>query len=278
MQLGGEFVGELHIGTQGWNYDDWVGAFYPRGTRAADLLDVYMKAFDTVEVDSTFYAIPSEASVKSWINRAPDGFTYSLKLPQQITHELRLCDCREVLDQFCQRARELGEKLGSVLIQLPPDFSPRSRSAFESFIPLLPSDIRFAVEFRDRAWVTDPVVEQLLELLSEFNVALALMDSKWIARELSLALIDRPTAPFAYVRWMGPRVLTQFSHVQIDRDRELSQWADAFATLRQQVDVIYGYFNNHYQGHSPASANQFKRLIGEPVIEPESLIAQPSLF
>lgn len=271
-------MGEIHIGTQGWNYDDWVGSFYPRGSRTADLLDLYVKAFDTVEVDSTFYAIPSEASVKSWITRAPDGFTYSLKLPQQITHELRLRDSGEVLDRFCQRARELDAKLGCVLIQLPPDFSPRSWSALESFIPLLPSDIRFAVEFRDRAWVTEPVLGQLLELLSKFNVALALVDSKWIARESSLALISHPTAPFAYVRWMGARVLTQFSHLQIDRDHELGQWADALTTLRQHVGIIYGYFNNHYQGHSPGSANQFKRMLGQPVVEPESLNTQPSLF
>ncbi|MEO6725355.1 MAG: DUF72 domain-containing protein [Blastocatellia bacterium] len=271
-------MGEVHIGAQGWNYDDWIGAFYPRGTRTADSLDLYVKAFNTVEADSTFYAIPSEAAVKSWASRAPDGFTYSLKLPRQITHEQRLCDCAVVLEQFCQRARELGEKLGSVLIQLPPDFSPRSWDALESFMPLLPQDIRFAVEFRDQTWVAEPVVEQLLKLLSKYKVALALVDGKWIDRELSFALIDRPTAPFAYVRWMGLRVLTQFSHVQIDRDRELSQWAKAFATLRQQVEVIYGYFNNHYQGHSPASANQFKRLVGQSVIEPESLIVQPSLF
>jgi len=275
-------MGEVHIGAQGWNYDDWVGAFYPRGTRAADSLDLYVKAFDTVEADSTFYAIPSEATVKSWASRAPDGFTFSLKLPRQITHEQRLRDCAEVLEQFCQRARELGEKLGSVLVQLPPDFSPRSWAAFEKFIPLLPPDIRFSVEFRDRGWVTAPMADRVLGLLGEHKVALALVDSKWIARELSFQLVnllqDRPAAPFAYLRWMGLQELTEFSRVQINRDREFKEWADAVAIVRQRVEVVYGYFNNHYQGHSPASANQFKRLIGEPIVEPDSLIAQPSLF
>jgi len=275
-------VSEIRIGAQGWNYEDWIGPFYPRGTRAADLLDVYVKAFDTVEVDSSFYAIPSEASVKSWAGRAPEGFVYSLKLPRQITHEERLRDCGEVLEQFCQRARVLGEKLGPVLIQLPPDFSPRSWAAFEKFIPLLPGDIRFAVEFRDRAWVTEPVVGRVLPLLDGHKVALALVDSQWIARELSFRLIDRlqdrSPAPFAYVRWMGLRELTEFSRVQINRDRELNEWAKAFAALRRRVETIYGYFNNYYQGHSPASANQFKRLVGQPVVEPEALVAQPSLF
>jgi len=274
-------VSKIHIGAQGWNYGDWVGGFYPRATRASEFLDLYVKAFDTVEVDSTFYAIPSEASIKSWVSRAPNGFTYSLKLPQQITHEQRLHDCGEILESFCHRARGLGEKLGSVLVQLPPDFSPRSWSAFETFVPQLPPDIRFAVEFRDRAWVTSPVVDRVWELLSAHKVALALVDSKWIERELSFQLVDRldgSAAPFAYVRWMGPRVLTQFSRVQINRDRELGEWTNAFAILRERIEIIYGYFNNHYQGHSPASANQFKRLICQPVIEPESLVAQPSLF
>jgi uncharacterized protein YecE (DUF72 family) len=91
-------------------------------------------------------------------------------------------------------------------------------------------------------------------------------------------LVGRPTAPFSYVRWLGPRVLTNFSRVQIDRDRELRLWAAAFARLRRQVPLIYGYFNNHFQGHSPASCNQFKRLIGQEVVEPEALVTQPSLF
>ncbi len=271
-------MNKIYIGAQGWNYEDWVGGFYPRGTKAAAFLDLYVKAFDTVEIDSSFYAIPSEASIQSWVNRAPAGFVYSLKMPQQITHEQRLQDSGEVLEQFCRRVRGLGEKLGAVLVQLPPDFSPRSWAALEKFIPLLPSDIRFAVEFRDRAWVNEPVLEKVLKLFAEYRVAVALADSKWIPRELSLPLAKRPTASFAYVRWMGPRELTDFSHVQIHRDREFKQWSEAFRAMAEQVEIIYGYFNNHYQGHSPGSANQFKKAIGQMTTEPEALISQPSLF
>ncbi len=271
-------MAEIHIGAQGWNYEDWVGAFYPRGSRSSEFLDLYVKAFDTVEIDSTFYAIPSEASIISWAKRVPDEFRFSLKLPQQITHENRLHNCDELLEQFCQRVRGLGNKLATVLIQLPPDFSPRSWLAFERFIPMLPSDICFAVEFRDRNWVSEPMVEKLLDLLAAHNVALALVDSKWIARDLSFRLIDRPTAKFSYLRWMGPRELTRFTHVQINRERELKEWAEAMTILRERVEVVYGYFNNHYQGHSPASCNQFKKLIGQAVVEPDALISQPSLF
>ena len=127
-------MSKIHLGAQGWNYEDWVGGFYPRGTKTTKFLDLYVKAFDTVEIDSSFYAIPSEASIQSWVNRAPEGFIYSLKLPQQITHERRLQDSGEILNQFCQRIRGLGEKLGSVLVQMPPDFSPRSWTAMETIV------------------------------------------------------------------------------------------------------------------------------------------------
>jgi uncharacterized protein YecE (DUF72 family) len=269
---------KIHVGAQGWNYDDWVGPFYPRGTRPGDYLDVYARAFDTVEIDSTFYAIPAENSITSWHKRAPAGFTYSLKLPQEITHVNRLRQSEDALARFCERVRPLNEKLALILIQLPPDFSPRSLAAVEKFLPLLQPDLRFAIEFRDPNWLSDETGEYVLDLLAAHRVALTLTDGKWVKREQMFRVVDRPTADFAYVRWMGPRELTVFSHVQINRDRELAAWAGAFQVLRQHVGQVFGYFNNHFQGHSPASCNQFKRLIGQPVVEPDELNAQPSLF
>jgi uncharacterized protein YecE (DUF72 family) len=271
-------MSEVRIGTQGWNYDDWVGSFYPRGTRSTEFLDLYSRLFDTVEIDSTFYAVPSESVISSWRARVPADFIFSLKVPQQITHKERLRNCAGQLEEFCDRARGLGEKLGALLIQLPPDFSPRSWEALETFILLLPSDIQFAVELRDPEWFSGPIFERLNALLSSLGVALALVDGNWIPRQISLELVDSPTAGFAYLRWMGPRVLTEFSHVQIDRGLELGQWAEGVEKLRKRVEMIYGYFNNYFQGHSPASSNQFKKLIGQPVIEPETLNRQPSLF
>src|SRR5919206_2526346 len=106
----------VQVGCQGWNYDDWVTppasaapVFYPRGTRAADMLGIYARAFETVEVDSTFYAVPTESAVQSWARKAPKDFTFSLKLPREITHEhsLRGAQARSVLEEFCARARRL---------------------------------------------------------------------------------------------------------------------------------------------------------------------------
>jgi uncharacterized protein YecE (DUF72 family) len=264
----------ISLGTQGWNYEGWIGSFYPRGSKTKDMLSLYSSIFDTVEIDSTFYAIPSENSVKGWMERTPASFSFSLKLPSEITHKNRLRDSQPILEQFIQRINLLGGKLGCVLIQLPPDFSPNEQAAFDRFIDLLPSHPRFAVEFRDANWLN----EQTINTLARKNVALTLTDSRWIHRTLSFRLIDNYPADFAYVRWLGPRDLTDFSHVQIDRSNELRQWGDAFAALQERVTQIYGYFNNHFQGHSPASCNIFKEMMGLPVIRPESLIKQPSLF
>jgi uncharacterized protein YecE (DUF72 family) len=274
-------MNKVHIGTQGWNYDDWVGGFYPAGTRASDYFQTYAEAFDTVEIDSTFYAVPSEAVIETWRKRAPQGFRYALKLPQEITHKRRLNDCAELLEHFCKRVRGLKAALGTVLIQCPPDLSPRVWRTFEKFMALLPIDMRFSVEFRDRAWLEKATGETTLELMREHGITLALIDSPWIPRELTFEWMQHPAvtnATFAYVRWMGTRELTVFSRIQIDRTRELLKWAEALQTLRQHVPLIDGYFNNHYQGHSPASATHMKRLLGLPVVEPAELIRQPALF
>src|ERR1051326_896335 len=105
---------EFFIGTQGWNYEDWIGPFYPRGSKTSELLSLYAKIFDTVEIDSTFYAIPSENLVKGWAERTPEHFSFSLKLPSEITHKNRLRDSQIILEQFIERISILGAKLGCV--------------------------------------------------------------------------------------------------------------------------------------------------------------------
>jgi uncharacterized protein YecE (DUF72 family) len=129
-------IGPPRVGTQGWNYDAWVGPFYPEGTRPVDFLRVYARAFDTVEVDSTFYAIPAPRTLRDWAERVPDEFQFALKMPQEITHESRLRNVAPALDQFFERARELGPKLGPVLVQLGPDFAPNELPALATFLPL----------------------------------------------------------------------------------------------------------------------------------------------
>jgi uncharacterized protein YecE (DUF72 family) len=260
---------EIHLGTQGWNYDAWVGPFYPVGTRPSEFLTVYARAFDSVEVDSTFYASPAEATIRSWAERTPKGFIFSLKLPQEITHEHRLRDLTGASDAFFDRVRELGDKLGPVLVQTGPDFQPGELPALVDFIGHAPKDLRIALEFRHRGWITDGV----LALLREHNIALALVDGRWIPRKLMLSLATRPTADFAYIRWMGPnRDLVDYTRVQV------GLWSDAIAELGEKVTQIYGYVANTFSGHAPATVRDLQYKVGQTPVDPDLLGEQMSLF
>jgi len=266
---------QLRIGTQGWNYDAWIGPFYPEGTRPADYLTVFARAFDTVEVDSTFYAVPPVKTVRGWYNRTPHDFAFALKMPQEITHERRLRNADDVADLFYDRARELGEKLGPVLIQLGPDFGPVELPAVARLLPTLPRDIRFSIEFRHRGWIQDGV----LALLAEHGVGLTLSDARWIPRKQMLALAARPTSDFLYVRWMGAnRDIVDYSRIQIDRRAELEQWAAVLFPLALKGVSVYGYVNNHFAGHSPQSARELQRALRLTPVDPSALGEQMSLF
>ena len=268
-------MARIRLGTQGWNYDAWVGPFYPSGTRPADYLTVYARAFDTVEVDSTFYAVPAAKTVRGWYDRTPAGFTFALKLPQEITHERRLRDADDVALQFYDRARELGEKLGPVLIQLGPDFGPVELPALAALLPKLPRDIRFAVEFRQRGWINDGV----LALLAEHDVALTLSDARWIPRKQMMQLAAQPTADFVYVRWMGPdRAIVDYSRIQVDRAQELELWSGVLWPLAVKGRAVFGYVNNHFAGHSPESARQLQLLLRQTPVDPARLGEQLTLF
>lgn len=267
--------GALHFGTQGWNYPAWVGPFYPAGTRPADFLRLFSRAFGVVEIDSTFYAIPPVSTVRSWASRVPEGFVFTAKLPQEITHERRFVDAVDVLRAFVDRMRELGAKLGPVLIQCGPDFAPHEGRPFAEFLAHLPDDVRFAVEFRQSAWIR----KRTLTLLRQHNVALALSDGRWIPRDWLLELCRLPTADFAYLRWMGPdRAITDYSHLQFDRSAELDAWAQMIPVLQGQVREVYGFVNNHFAGHAPASVRMLQQRLGVPIVDPASIGDQATLF
>ena len=241
------------------------------------MLEVYGRAFGTVEVDSTFYAIPPLSTFENWAKRTPPGFTFSLKLPQEITHERGLgSGSAELLEEFADRARALGEKLACVLIQLPPQFelTPETGRSLRQFLPRLPRDIRFSIEFRSASWLKRSV----LDFLAEQGVSPALVEGQWIAPEDNWQLAEQPGADFVYVRWMGARNLTRFDAVQRPQDENLSAWAKTISRLRERGARVYAYFSNFYEGHAPASANKLKRLLGQHAVEAADLEDQPSLF
>jgi uncharacterized protein YecE (DUF72 family) len=272
----------VHVGCQGWNYDDWVTGpgervFYPQGTRTSDMLEVYARAFGTVEVDSTFYAIPPTTTFEGWAKRTPPDFTFSLKLPREITHELGLgTGSVALIEEFCERARVLKESLACVLIQLPPQFDLNKENgrSLRAFLPRLPRDIRFSIEFRSRDWLK----ESVFHFLAEHNVTLALVEGQWLAPEDNRHLAEHPTADFIYIRWMGARNLTRFDIVQRPQDENLYEWTKIISRLASRVSHVYAYFSNFYEGHAPTSANKLKRLLGQSVVEAADLEDQPSLF
>ncbi len=258
-------IHNLHMGTSSWSSQDWVGSFYPPGTPPAGFLPEYAKHHDTVEVDSTFYRVPSTSMVKNWVKRTPPGFTFAVKVPRTITHEKVLMNCDDELKGFLGVIDLLGDKLGPVLFQFPYF----NRQAFPHadeflarlgpFLSKLPSGFKFVVEVRNKGWLS----ERLLGLLRKNKIALALLDHPWMPTITQLAVkLDPITAEFTYIRWLGDRKgieekTTHWNQVLVDREVEMEVWVPAIRRLLQRRLIVYGYFNNHYAGFAPGSISLF---------------------
>jgi len=242
------------------------------------MLGFYGRAFPTVEVDSTFYAIPAEPVVAGWRDQTPAGFVFALKVPQEITHEKRFVDVDQRLARFLNRVSPLQDRLGPLLIQLTPDFrsTESNRLVLRGFLESLPADFRWAVEFRQPQWLSPDIVD----LLRRRNVALALADGRWIKRGIMLDLAIEPTADFGYVRWSGQvrKGAPAEGRPAPDRAREIGVWVDALRSLGERVGTIYGYCGNHFQGHGPTSARQLQKQLGITPVEPMMLREQAELF
>ena len=162
-----------------------------------------------------------------------------------------------------------------MLVQLGPDFAPAELPALTGFLPLLPRDLRVAVEFRQRGWLTDGI----LALLEEHHVAVALADARFIPRSVVLKLAARPTSDFAYLRWMGPdREIVDYSRVQHDRSKEIETWLKAIPVIAARVRTVYGYVNNHFSGHAPENVRMLQRTLGQVAVDPAQLGDQLQLF
>jgi uncharacterized protein YecE (DUF72 family) len=257
--------GPLRIGASSWSAPSWEGVFYPKGTPSAEYLSHYAKEFDTVEVDSTFYRIPGDRMVDAWKGRTPDDFVFSAKVPQVVTHEKILKDCGEEMDAFLRVMGRLGGKLGPLLLQFRyfkkaefPDPGPFI-DRLARFLTKLPEDFRFAVEVRNKNFVTP----KLLDVLARRRVALALIDHPWFHRIDHLMQIDGIlTADFVYLRWLGDRMKIEektksWDQVILDRSTEMGRWVPAIRKMLEGDRMVYGYFNNHYAGYAVGSIRLF---------------------
>jgi uncharacterized protein YecE (DUF72 family) len=258
----------LHIGTSSWSFDDWRGTVYPAEARSSEFLSFYAQRFSAVEIDMTFYRIPTPVMVENWYHKTPPGFRFAAKIPQLITHEKVLRDCLAELQQFIEVMGLLGEKLGPLLFQFPyfpkRDFS--SPQAFldrlEAVLEQLPPGHRFAVEIRNRWWIT----RRFLDLLRAHRVAFALTDHPWMPsiQEL-IRQHDVVTADFSYIRWLGDRqaieALTHtWDRLVVDRRQDTEIWVAVVRQLLAREIAVYGFYNNHYAGHSPSSIALFYDL------------------
>ena len=259
---------DFRIGTSAFTAAGWESAFYPAGMKAADLLSYYATKFNTVEVDSTFYRTPSVATVKGWERKTPKGFVLAAKIPQAITHEKVLQDCDDDLKRFLETMDLVGDKLGPLLFQ----FGYFNKTAFkgggdfmarlEPFLKKLPRGYKFALEIRNKTWLS----ASFFELLRAHDVAYALIDQAWMPRASEIfERFDPITADFAYVRLLGDRKGIEqktkiWDKVIVDRSRELMSWVNVCQRTVKRGVSTYVYVNNHYAGFAPATVEQFQKM------------------
>jgi uncharacterized protein YecE (DUF72 family) len=242
---------KLVLGTSGWSYKEWIGPFYSKEDKS--MLNAYSKVFKTVEIDSTFYRYPSKGMVMGWTRYSPEGFVFTAKLPKLITHTKKL-NLNQGIEHDLNNFLELMEplslsgKLGCILIQLPPKFSFNPEQ-LEGFFKLLPSHVKFAVEFRNLSWMKP----ETWHLLEKYKVAYTIVDEPLLPPEVHV------TSDFAYFRWHG-----RGSRIWFDYEysaEELEPWVPKVKAAAEKVEKVFGYFNNHYRGNAVKNCLQIMDVL-----------------
>ena len=247
-----QLAGQALLGTCGWAYDDWKGVFYPPEVKGTDRLVHYAKRFRTVEIDSTFYAIPARKTVQGWRERTPEGFIFSAKFPRSITHEARLMGCGEEAEGFVDVMSELGDRMGPLLIQLPPSMTVRYIGALEAFFEGLPDGYTYALEVRHRSWLVEPFAE----LLKRWKVSLVLTDGSHLKR------FWRVTSRVVYIRWLGGwDAFDTYDRMQRPIDDAIEWWVPRIQHVLDRGGIVLGYANNNFAGHSPAVVESFQNAL-----------------
>jgi uncharacterized protein YecE (DUF72 family) len=249
-----------YLGTMGFAYKAWRGLFYPPEMASQDYLAAYSRIFNAVELDSTFYGVPRLELVSRWSEQVPAEFKFCPKTPKTITHQFQLSQAVHDMLNFLKVIRRFGDKLGPVLLQWPPDFTNQQSSDLEAFLKALPTDIRYACEFRHDTWYAP----ETSDLLTQHRVAWVSVDYVHSPRHID------PTTDFLYIRWLG-------QHGRFERGRgarlevsaQLEWWREAIKPHLNQIPAIYGFFNDDFAGHGPDTCNQFKEIVGLPAQYPD---------
>jgi uncharacterized protein YecE (DUF72 family) len=230
----------VRVGTSGYNYPEWKGSFYPGDMRPAKMLPYYAERFSTVEINATFYRMPTPATVEGWASAVPEAFTFVLKAPQRITHFARLQNIDEAVRRFCDTAGLLGARLGPLFFQLPPNFK-KDVSRLGDLLVQLPPDRRAAFEFRHPSWFADDVYDRLRAR----NAALCIADTE----DGSTPAVS--TADWGYLRLRA-----------VDyTDAQLVEWVATMGRIGGDWRDAFVYFKHEERGTGPALARRFQTLL-----------------
>ena len=228
----------IFVGTSGYNYPEWKGSFYPQTLAAAKMLPYYAERFRTVEINYTFYRMPTPALVAGWAAQVSSDFKFTLKAPRRITHDRRLKGVADSLQSFCAAAAALGPQLGALLFQLPPSLR-KDTSLFDGFLETLPSPICAAFEFRHDSWLD----QEIFTRLRSRNLALCIADSEQRTTPVMA------TANYAYLR------LRDEGYTEV----HIAEWASRVSELATRCQDVYVYFKHEDQGKGP----EFARMLIE---------------
>lgn len=259
------------IGTSGWGYEEWIGPFYPKGLTSKDFLLYYSKIFYTNEINTTFYNIPSEGIVRSWVKRTPSNFFFTAKIPKIITHDnkLDLKNCSEDLEYFLKVMQPLTEtkKLLAFLVQLPPTFRKKEHfDNLKNFIDDWPEDWKekgyyLVIEFRDKSWMDNEIFDYLRK------------------KDLSYCAVIEPLLPprmditnpeFAYIRFHGFGKKIWFDY--LFKEEEIKNWAIPIRDVIQNSKKVGIYFNNHFSGYAAKNSLMMMRELNvQPRNDPDSI-------
>jgi uncharacterized protein YecE (DUF72 family) len=240
---------DIRIGTSGFHYAHWKGPFYPAKTSGAKMLEWYIRHFDTVELNNSFYRLPTPESFDDWREATPQNFVFAVKASRFLTHNKKLKDPENALDNLLPRAARLGKKLGPILFQLPPRWRVNVER-LDNLLTVLPRDLRYAFECRDLSWIT-PEVNVILK---RFNAAFCIYELAGYHSPMHV------TADFAYVRLHGPSAgKYQGSY----RKERLQDWSCQIKAWARELKAVYVYFDNDQAGYAPHNALTLKKMIGE---------------
>ena len=237
---------KYYIGCSGWHYDNWRGLYYPDELPKPKWLQFYAQQFATVELNNSFYHLPSEKAFANWRESAPDDFVFAVKVSRFITHIKRLKNLGSAVETFLSRACLLQNKLGPLLYQLPPNMK-RNDEVLENFLSSLPQQYGHVFEFRHESWIDDSV----FHILQQYNAGLCVFDMPGFTCPLVA------TSHFAYIRFHGSEGLYS-SHYS---DEELSRWAKGIARLGKGLKAVYIYLNNDAEAFAVENAITLRNLL-----------------